>query len=116
MTEISGKIFSEEVYAMTRKTSFSEKIYAMTKKIPWGKVSTYKQVAILAGKPNAYRAVGNVLNKNSDKSVPCYRVVRADGSVGNFNRGANEKIKTLKSEGIEIENKKIELKKYLHKF
>ena len=38
--------------------SFKEKVYSAVKKIPKGKGMTYKQVAVLARKPRAYRAVG----------------------------------------------------------
>ncbi len=93
------------------KSTFSEKVYAITRKISKGKVSTYKQTAILAGNQKACRAVGNILNKNIDKTVPCHRVVRTDGYIGGFNRGIEEKIRILKSEGIEIKKGKIN-KKY----
>lgn len=47
-------------------TSFQKIIYEIVKKIPKGKVMTYKMVAGLAGSPRSWRAVGNVLNKNSN--------------------------------------------------
>ena len=80
-------------------TSFKEKIHAIVKKIPAGKTLTYKQVAALAGRPRAYRAVGNILNKNYDPTIPCHRVVRSDGKMGGYNRGVKNKIKILKKEG-----------------
>jgi O-6-methylguanine DNA methyltransferase len=62
---------------------------------------TYKQVATLAGKPLAYRAVGNILNKNPDlKNIPCHRVIRSDGSVGGYVFGPGEKNRLLKNEKI----------------
>ncbi len=78
---------------------FSEKIYSITKSIPKGQTLTYKQVATRAGNPNASRAVGNILNKNYDKTIPCHRVIRSDGKVGGYNRGSRNKIKILKKEG-----------------
>ncbi len=78
---------------------FSEKVYKITKTIPKGQTLTYKQVATLAGNPKASRAVGNILNKNYDKSIPCHRVVRSDGKTGGYNRGSHNKIKILKKEG-----------------
>ncbi len=86
---------------MQRKT-FTEKVYAVVKKIPKGKVLTYKEVAGLAGSPGAFRAVGNILNKNYDPDIPCHRVVRSDGKIGGYNRGAANKIKILKKEGVKI--------------
>jgi O-6-methylguanine DNA methyltransferase len=82
--------------------SFQEKVYKIVKNIPEGKIMTYKQVAKLAGKPKAYRVVGNVLNKNYDSEIPCHRVVRSDGKIGGYNRGTKKKITLLKKEGVLI--------------
>ncbi len=79
--------------------NFQAQVYAVVKKIPEGKVLTYKEVAIKIGKPGAYRAVGNILNKNYDPTIPCHRVIRSDGKVGGYNRGGKSKIKILKAEG-----------------
>jgi methylated-DNA-[protein]-cysteine S-methyltransferase len=80
--------------------NFQEKVYAIVKKIPKGKVLTYKQVAAKIGKPGASRAVGTVLGKNFDPKIPCHRVIRSDGKIGNYNRGGMRgKIKILKKEG-----------------
>ena len=48
---------------------------------------TYGEVAKRAGNPKAARAVGTLMSKNYDESVPCHRVVRADGKIGDYNRG-----------------------------
>lgn len=81
------------------KLSFSQKIYEIVKKIPKGRTMTYKEVATKTGRPGAYRAVGNILNKNYNPSIPCHRVIRSDGRTGGYNRGAKQKIKILKEEG-----------------
>lgn len=78
--------------------SFREKVFEETKKIPEGRTSTYKEIAEKAGSPNAFRAVGNILNKNYDPTIPCHRVVRSDGTTGGYNRGAKNKIQLLKKE------------------
>lgn len=78
--------------------TFSEKVYAVVKKIPKGKTLTYKQVAEKSGNPKAFRAVGNILNKNFDPNIPCHRVIRGDGKTGGYNRGALNKQKLLKKE------------------
>jgi len=82
--------------------SFAQKVYEVVKKIPRGKVLTYKEVAKLAGSPRAYRGVGNILNKNHDPKIPCHRVIRSDGKIGGYNRGANRKKQLLKSEGVNL--------------
>ncbi len=79
--------------------TFSEKVLNAVKRIPKGKTLTYKEVARKVGHPKAYRAVGNILNKNFDEKIPCHRVICSDGQVGEYNRGRNRKIELLKSEG-----------------
>lgn len=79
--------------------TFQEKVYEVVKKIPKGKVLTYKEVAKRAGKPKAYRAVGNILNKNRDPKVLCHRVIRSDGKIGGYRDGSLFKIKRLREEG-----------------
>ncbi len=86
--------------------NFAQKVYDLIKKIPRGKVTTYKIIANKLG-TKAYRAVGNSLNKNRDKKVPCHRVVKNNGFVGGFALGTNKKIKMLKKEGVEIKNNQI---------
>jgi len=82
--------------------NFSEKVYGVVKKIPKGKVLTYKDVAKRAGSPNASRAVGNILHKNHDPAIPCHRVIRSDGNLGGYNKGAREKRQILEKEGVKI--------------
>lgn len=63
--------------------SFQNDIFAIVAAIPVGKVSTYGNVAAAAGYPGAARAVGNALHKNTTpETVPCHRVVHADGRLG----------------------------------
>ena len=85
-----------------KNESFTKAVYAVVKTIPKGKTLTYKEVAILAGKPNAARAVGNILNKNFDPKIPCHRVIRSDGKTGGYNRGAKRKQELLIKEGAKI--------------
>ncbi len=94
--------------------------YQLLKEVPKGKITTYKAVAE-ALNTRAYRAVGIAMkiNKNSPK-IPCHRVILSDGSLGGFTFqgkfNINKKIELLKSEGIIIKNKRINLDKYMHKF
>lgn len=81
------------------QTNFSKTIYDIVRKIPQGKTLTYKEVARLAGRPAAFRAVGNILNKNYNPEIPCHRVVRSDGKAGGYNRGSEQKIIRLTQEG-----------------
>ena len=79
--------------------SFTEKVTEVVRKIRKGKVLTYKEVAKRAGNPKAYRVVGNILNKNYDKKIPCHRVIRSNGIIGGYNRGSLNKRRLLVSEG-----------------
>lgn len=78
---------------------FRQKVLRVVAQIPRGKTLTYKEVARRAGCPNAYRVVGNILNKNHDPRIPCHRVIRSDGDPGGYNRGMFEKKRLLQKEG-----------------
>lgn len=71
------------------KTDFADRVRKIVSKIPKGKVSTYKEIAKKAGVKGAARAVGSVMKNNYDLSVPCHRVVRSDGTIGDYNRGGS---------------------------
>lgn len=78
---------------------FKEAVYFVVRGIPEGKMLTYKEVAALAGRPRAFRAVGHHLGQNYDPSIPCHRVIRSDGKLGGYNRGPENKEKILRAEG-----------------
>ncbi len=80
--------------------TFADTVRNIVSKIPKGKTMTYKEVARLAGSPNAARAVGSIMKANYNTSIPCHRVIRSDGKIGAYNRGGTkEKIRKLKREG-----------------
>ena len=84
---------------MMSKT-FKEKALDVVRKIPRGKVLTYKEVAKKTGNEKASRVVGNLMKANYDKTVPCHRVIRSDGKIGDYNRGgAKKKLEILRKEG-----------------
>jgi methylated-DNA-[protein]-cysteine S-methyltransferase len=80
--------------------TFKEKVFNVVKKIPKGSVLTYKQVAEKAGSPKAYRAVGNILSNNYDPAIPCHRIIKSNGKLGEYNRGTRKKKEILKKEGL----------------
>jgi methylated-DNA-[protein]-cysteine S-methyltransferase len=92
--------------------NFSDSIYSLCRKIPKGRVSTYKELG-RALKTKAYRAIGQVLKRNTDAPhTPCHRIVASNGSIGGFmgktsGKMIGKKIKLLEKEGIKIKNKKI---------
>lgn len=82
---------------------FTQKVLKIVTKIPRGKVLTYSQVAKKAGSPKACRAVGIILGKNCNKEIPCHRVIKSNGSVGEYNflQGPDKK-KLLEKEGVKF--------------
>ncbi len=84
-------------------SAFEKSVYVATVQIPRGQVRSYKWIACKIGHRNASRAVGNALNKNPYMGiVPCHRVIKSDGSIGGFARGAAVKIRMLKAEGVDV--------------
>lgn len=54
-------------------------------KVPYGEVATYGEIAIAAGSPRAHRAVGSACARTPISIVvPAHRVVRSDGSIGEY--------------------------------
>jgi len=99
---------------------FTIKVINIVAKIPRGKLMTYAQVAEKAGSPRAYRAVGSILNRNyrerqwqlpviKGKDIPCHRVIRSDGHIGQYAKGMKAKEKLLELEGHVIDKHKIKV-------
>ncbi|MGD8925500.1 MAG: MGMT family protein [Thioalkalispiraceae bacterium] len=102
---------------MNRHSDFKQRCYDLLKLIPEGKVTTYQEMA-RALNTKAWRAVGSAMAKN-DKliTIPCHRVVRSDGSVGQYALGPDKKAQLLASEGIEVLNGRVrDLDKFFHRF
>ncbi len=88
-------------------SSFQERCLKLVALIPKGRVSTYKAIAKAMG-TKAYRAVGSAISKNPNPIiVPCYRVVKSDGGVGEYAFGVEKKIQLLQKEGVQVANDKI---------
>ena len=84
-------------------TPFQQRVLEVVKGIPRGEVRPYAWVAREAGSPGASRAVGTVMANNPvPLVVPCHRVVRNDGTTGQYAFGAPEKVRLLKEEGVPV--------------
>ncbi len=69
--------------------------------IPYGSTASYGQVASAVGNPGAARAVGTACATNPlPVVVPCHRVVRADGSLGEYGGGVAAKRTLLDLEAL----------------
>jgi methylated-DNA-[protein]-cysteine S-methyltransferase len=67
---------------------FYRRVLRATAKVPFGEVITYTDAAERAGSPRAFRAAGSALGSNPIPIVvPCHRVVRASGDIGNYGGG-----------------------------
>jgi O-6-methylguanine DNA methyltransferase len=88
---------------MKKEASFADEVRSVVRTIPKGKTMTYGQVAAKAGHPGAARAVGGIMKANFDPTVPCHRVIRSDGTIGEYNRGGpSAKRALLIKEGADI--------------
>lgn len=87
-------------------TEFERAVLLKALEIPRGELRTYGWIAAQIGHPGAVRAVGTALRKNPvPLLIPCHRVVRSDGSVGEYALGGSDaKRVVLASEGIEPES------------
>ncbi|MCH8496302.1 MAG: methylated-DNA--[protein]-cysteine S-methyltransferase [Balneolales bacterium] len=66
-------------------TSFQMAVWAELCRIPFGERRTYGQLSELIGHPKAHRATGSAIGRNPVSSlIPCHRVVRSDGQIGQY--------------------------------
>jgi methylated-DNA-[protein]-cysteine S-methyltransferase len=91
--------FSGYKFDLEGMTPFQRSVLEAISRIPAGETMTYGEVAAVAGKPGAARAVGNVMAHNPiPLMLPCHRVVASNG-LGGFTGGLEVKRKLLKLEG-----------------
>jgi methylated-DNA-[protein]-cysteine S-methyltransferase len=83
-------------------TEFQTRVFAAVRRIPRGRVATYGDIATLAGRPRAARAVGSHLRGCRDPKVPCHRVVGAGGALGGYGHDLDTKRRLLRAEGFEV--------------
>ncbi len=97
---VSGEFDALEQYkAVIGSSGFRLKVLKAMSEISWGNSVSYKQLAINAGSPNAYRAAGTVCKTNVLPFViPCHRVVTSNNGVGNYAFGAEIKTRILEFE------------------
>lgn len=83
-------------------SDFRKKVLSAARRIPPGRVSTYGDLARLAGSPRAARAVGSIMRDCQDPRVPCHRVIGAGGALGGYGSNLQVKRELLRAEGLEV--------------
>lgn len=84
-------------------TSFEVAVWRKALEIPHGEVRPYGWIAAEIGRPKAVRAVGSALGRNPvPVLVPCHRVVRGDGRIGDYAFGSPMKTRLLTEEGVDL--------------
>ena len=96
---------------MSRHDSLFARIHALVRRIPRGRVTTYGDVARLAGLRNGARTVGWALHSLPDaEAVPWWRVIRSDGTIA-LRRAADEQRRRLVREGVKLKEGTVDLKR-----
>jgi O-6-methylguanine DNA methyltransferase len=91
----------------TPAATFFQRVLTVVRRIPPGRVATYGDVADMAGRPRAARAVGNIMRDCNRPDVPCHRVIAAGGRLGGY--GGHESLKRalLAAEGIPVSGARV---------
>lgn len=98
-------------------TDFTKQVIEIIESIPKGAVMTYGQIAVCAGNPRGARQVSRILHSMSGKyQLPWHRVINSKGSISLTGEAGYVQTEMLSQEGIEVYNKKIDLKKYQVKY
>jgi O-6-methylguanine DNA methyltransferase len=87
------------------RSPFEEAVLRKALEIPTGEVRPYGWIAAEIGRPKAVRAVGTALGHNPvPLLIPCHRVVRSDGHIGQYSMGGPEvKRRVLTAEGLDLD-------------
>jgi methylated-DNA-[protein]-cysteine S-methyltransferase len=107
ISELVGNYFDGDLSALNGITvrqpgsEFSQAVWKAMRKIPAGKTWSYSDLAKKIGSPAAVRAVGTACGKNLIAPIiPCHRVVKSGGAIGNYGYGVETKELLLRHEGV----------------
>lgn len=90
---------------MEAQTSFKDRVLKEVRKIPKGRVASYGQIALFAGKPRGAREVGWILNRWGDEgNTPWWRIINTKGyiSIKHNEISALEQKRLLEEDGIKV--------------
>jgi AraC family transcriptional regulator of adaptative response/methylated-DNA-[protein]-cysteine methyltransferase len=105
----SAKIFPftperGRLHLVLRGTNFQLKVWEALLRIKPGRMVSYSQLAVLAGAPNAQRAVGSALAANLVAYlIPCHRVIRESGDINHYRWGSSRKAAMLAWEAVQAD-------------
>src|SRR5262245_17436545 len=94
-------------HSTDRRSDFTSRVLTTVRRIPPGRVATYGEVAALAGKPRAARAVGNIMRECRRPDVPCHRVIAAGGRLGGYGGSEFLKRSLLVAEGVPVSGTRV---------
>jgi AraC family transcriptional regulator, regulatory protein of adaptative response / methylated-DNA-[protein]-cysteine methyltransferase len=95
---VTGK--KEAISLLLKGTNFQIQVWQALLKIPYGRISTYEELASLAGNQSATRASASAIARNNIAwLIPCHRVVKKIGESGQYRWGADRKKIILAYEG-----------------
>jgi O-6-methylguanine DNA methyltransferase len=86
---------------------FTARVLGVVRRIPHGRVATYGDVAALAGRPRASRAVGNIMRTCQQPDIPCHRVIAAGGRLGGYGGSEVLKRSLLIAEGLRVSHSRV---------
>ena len=84
--------FTDKIHVWIQGTNFQLKVWEALLKIPQGSVSTYQKIAESVHNPKAVRAVGTAIGNNPIAFlIPCHRVIKSTGVIGEYHWGNTRK-------------------------
>jgi len=92
--------------------TFQHRVLAIVRRIPPGRVATYGDVAEMAGRPRAARAVGNIMRDCGRPDIPAHRVIAAGGRLGGYGGSEQLKRSLLVAEGVEFRGSRVALDRF----
>jgi O-6-methylguanine DNA methyltransferase len=87
-------------------------VLSVVRRIPPGRVATYGDVAEMAGRPRAARAVGNIMRGCGRPDIPAHRVIAAGGRLGGYGGSEQLKRSLLMAEGVAVRGSRIPLDRF----
>lgn len=106
ISEAVNKYFDGEISALNSikvrqpGAAFSQSVWEVMRRIPAGKTLSYAELAKRSGSKGAVRATGTACAKNLlAPIIPCHRIIKSDGALGNYAYGSAKKEWLLRHEG-----------------